>query len=189
MGYGEYMRALLRPLGVYRLQAGNLNYSETEAIGTALDGASGEMDLTEKEGQLATAEQSLSRWARLFTHPPAAEDTEALRRAIAALLLIGEGSFTPEAINATISGCGISCVVEETDTYGTVRVSFPGTAGVPEDFARKKVIIEEIIPCHLAIEYAFLFMTWAICERKGYTWKRVEDEAHSWESFSVAVDV
>lgn len=189
MGYGEYMRALLRPLGVYRLQAGNLNHSETEAIGAALDGVSVELDLSEREGCLATAEQGLSRWAKLFTHPPAAEDTDALRRAVAALLLIGEGSFTLAAINETISGCGVRCVVEESSAYGTVRVRFPETVGEPEDFARKRTIIEEIIPCHLAIDYDLLFMTWAICESRDYTWKKLEEEGQSWKSFSVAVDL
>lgn len=188
MGYGEYMRALLRPLGVYRLAAGNLNHSETEAIGSGLDGVSAALAQTEREGQLATARETLTQWAELFLHPPCAADEEALRRAIAALLLIGEGSFTVEAINGTICGCGVECLVEETEERGTVRVSFPGTAGVPEGFARQKPIIEEIIPCHLAIDYFFRYMTWAICEEKDYTWAQVEEEAHSWESFYLAVD-
>ena len=188
MGYGAYMRQLLQPLGVYRLQEGTLNHSETEAIGGALDRIEGELETAETEGRLATAKAALKEWAKLFTHPPAAEDAEALRKAIAALLLIGEGSFTPETINETICGCGVDCLVEETEHYATVRVSFPGTVGYPENFPLKKTIIEEILPCHLAIDYAFLFMSWAICEGKAYTWNQVEEEAQSWESFALAVN-
>ena len=187
MGYGAYIRQLLRPLGVYHLLEGNLNYSETEAMGAALDTAESMLDKAEREGRLATAEDALTEWAKLFTHPPEAADREALRRAIAALLLIGEGSFTVKTINETLCGCGVDCVVEETGIYGTVRVSFPGTVGFPENFEQKKRIIEEIIPCHLAIDYFFLFMTWALCESKAYTWDQVEEEEHSWDSFMVAV--
>ncbi len=188
MGYGAYMRELLRPMGVYRLEAGNLNYSETEAVGQALDEAERALDTAERDGVLATAEETLQEWARLFRHLPQAEDREALRRALAALLLIGEGSFTRKAINETVSGCGVDCLVEETGIYGTVRVSFLGTAGIPADFEQKKAVIEEILPCHLAIDWFFLFMTWAICESKGYTWEKAENEGHSWESFALAVN-
>ncbi len=188
MGYGAYMRELLRPLGVYRLTEGSFSHSETEAIGGALDGAAEVLAAAEQEGQLATAEEALARWASLFLYPPCAADNAALRRAIAALLLIGEGSFTVDAINETLCGCGVSCTVAETEEKGTVRVSFPGTAGVPEGFAQQKRVIEEIIPCHLLIDYFFRFMTWAICEEKEYTWAGVEEESHSWESFSLAVN-
>ena len=188
MGYGAYMRQLLRPLGIYRLEKGNLNHSETEAVGWVLDEVEKALESTEREGRLATAEETLQEWAKLFLHLPRAQDREQLRRAVAALLLIGEGSFTVKAINETICGCGVDCLVEETETYGTVRVSFLGTVGIPEDFEQKKAIIEEIIPCHLAIDWFFLFMTWAICEGKAYTWSKVEKEGHDWESFVLAVN-
>lgn len=188
MGYGAYMRDLLRPLGVYRLEEGNLNHSETEAVGLALDGVESALDAVEREGILSTAEETLREWAKLFRYLPQSQDSETLRRAIAALLMIGEDGFTVKAINETVCGCGVDCLVEETDVYGTVRVSFLGTVGIPQDFEQKKTIIEEIIPCHLAIDWFFLFMTWSICERKAYTWNRVEEENHSWESFALAVN-
>ncbi len=188
MGYGAYMRDLLRPLGVYRFEKGNLNHSETEAVGLVLDSIAGQLEAAERDGCLATAEGTLQEWAKLFWRLPQAQDSDTLRRAIAALLLIGEGSFTLKAINETLCGCGVDCLVEETDSYGTVRVSFLGTVGIPEDFEQKKAVIEEIIPCHLAIEWFFLFMTWAICESKAYTWSAVETEGHTWDSFALAVN-
>ncbi len=188
MGYGAYMREVLRPLGVYRLEEGNLNHSETEAVGWVLDDVEAALEAVERDGLLVTAVETLQEWAKLFRRLPQAQNSEALRRAIAALLLIGDGSFTLQAINETVCGCGVDCLVEETDVYGTVRVSFLGTVGIPEDFDQKKETIEEIIPCHLAIDWFFLFMTWAICESKEYTWSAVESEGHSWESFALAVN-
>jgi len=37
MGYGDYLRALLRPLGIYSLQPDSLSGSELDALGLGLD--------------------------------------------------------------------------------------------------------------------------------------------------------
>ena len=62
----------------------------------------------ERESLLATAEsEGLDRREVLFAHKPAAVTQEDRREAIAALLRISEDSLTPEAINDTLTGCGI----------------------------------------------------------------------------------
>ena len=115
---------------------------------------------------------------------------EALRReAIAALMRINADSFTLAAINATISGCGIHAAAEETEQKGVIRVRFPDTAGVPDDFPRVRQIILDIIPCHLLTEFFFRYLTWAECEERGFTWESAEKTGHTWESFEKAVSV
>ncbi len=47
---------------------------------------------------------------------------------------IGGDSFTLEAINATISGCGVHAHVEEKEIPGEVAVSFPDIPGIPKGF-------------------------------------------------------
>ena len=51
-------------------------------------------------------------------------------------------------------------VAAETDEQGVVRVTFPQVAGEPEDFARIRDIILEIMPCHLQVDFYFRFLTW-----------------------------
>ncbi len=97
-------------------------------------------------------------------------------------------SFTVEAINATLGGCGIRAVAEETELPGVVKVWFPETAGIPAEFERVEQIILDIIPCHLLTEFYFRFLTWLECETQGYTWAQVESAGHTWESFELAVE-
>ena len=109
-----------------------------------------------------------------------------LYTSIAALERINADSFTLDAINSTLSGCGIKALAEETEKKGTVKVWFPNTVGVPEEFSQVESIILDIIPCHLLVEFYFRYLTWLECEAQGFTWRIVEDEKHhTWESLDV----
>ena len=55
MGYSDYLKNLLKPLGIYDLSAGSLSSSELDALGLGLDHASKQMDYAEREGALSTA--------------------------------------------------------------------------------------------------------------------------------------
>ena len=55
-------------------------------------------------------------------------------------------SFTLDAINSTLSGCGIKALAEETEKKGSVKVWFPNTVGVPDEFSQVESIILDIIP-------------------------------------------
>ena len=186
--YGDYMRRLLLPLDIYDLRSGSLSGSELDAMGLGFDGAAEQMDEVQREGCIATAEgYGLDMWERLFAATPVRRSTELRREAIAALLRIGLGCCTPEAVNDTISGCGIKAKVEETDRFGYVRVLFPDVAGVPEGFEQIRRIILSIIPCHLAVEFFFRYLTWEECHRHGYTWATVENNGWNWKEFQTAV--
>ena len=78
-------------------------------------------------------------------------------------------------------------LAEETEKKGTVKVWFPNTVGVPDEFSQVESIILDIIPCHLLVEFYFRYLTWLECERVGFTWQSVEDTHHTWESFEKAV--
>ena len=60
-------------------------------------------------------------------------------------------------------------------------------AGIPADFEQIQSIILDILPCHLAVEFYFRYLTWAECEAAEYTWSSVEAAGHTWESFQLAV--
>ena len=130
MGYYNYLCELLRPLRVYRLDEGSLSGAELYAAGEGLDAAAEALEKAAREGVLMTAEdEGLSRRERLFSRV-GARTTPALRRlAIASLLRVGGDGFTLEAVNQTISGCGVRAVAAETDEQGVVRVTFPQVAG------------------------------------------------------------
>ena len=98
MSYTDYLKELLRPLGVYDVEA-PFNGGELTAAGEALDGALGALEEGERESSLVTARSwGLEGVAKLLLHRPAAETEEGLSQALAALLRIGDDSFTPGAI-------------------------------------------------------------------------------------------
>ena len=188
LGYEEHLAALLRPLGVYDLRAGTINRGELAAYGRALDGAGEELDLTAREMSLTTAKDfGLERIEALLPYRPVCQTARQRREALAALLRIGGDSFTLDAINDTITGCGIPAVVKETGT-GQVAVSFPGVAGEPDNFEELKKIIEDILPTHLGIEYDFWYLTWMELEANFPSWQSIESLDLSWVGLETFVE-
>lgn len=185
--YEEYLRALLAPLGVYRLDRDSLSGAELYALGKGLDALSERLETAERECVTATAEdEGLRRREALFLRRPASTTLKERRAAIEALFQIDGDSLTPEAINRTISGCGIRARAIETGT-NRVLVEFPDTAGVPQDFEQIEKIIMDILPCHLEVEFRLRYLTWEICHQAGYTWAAVEEAKYNWRSFQLAV--
>lgn len=185
--YEEYLRALLAPLGVYRLDGDSLSGAELYALGKGLDSLSDRLDAVEREGVTATAEdEGLRRREALFLRRPAAATPEERRAAIAALLQIDGDSLTPEAIDRTIRGCGIRAQAIELGT-NQVRVVFPDVVGVPPEFEQIENIVMDILPCHLEVDFCFRFLTWEECEGAGYTWASLEELGYDWNRFQTAI--
>lgn len=187
MGYGTYLKDLLRPLGIYELE-GSVNGAELEAVGAQMDIAAAELDDTQREMLICTAEDfGLERVESLLRWLPAAADLDHRRAALAALLRIGDDSFTLAAINDNLAGCGLNAVVSETGEPGVVEVRFPEVPGIPEGFDQMAAIIEDIIPCHLLIRYVYWFITWALMEARFDTWGDIEAGQYSWEALEKLV--
>lgn len=187
MSYAQYLRELLRPLGIYNLEA-VFNGGELDTQGEVLDKVMAWLDEIQQESSLVTAEDwGLEYVARLFVRRPVATQPRKLAAALAALLRIGGDSFTLAAINDTISGCGVPAVVRERGK-GLVSVSFPGVAGEPPNFQELKKIIEEILPTHLGIEYDFWYLTWIELEANFSNWKSIEDLNLSWTGLETFVE-
>lgn len=188
MGYGEYLRNLLRPLAVYDLSPGSLSGSELDALGAGLDALSDRMDYVEQESALATAEgEGLQRREALFARTPVHYSTDLRRQAIAALLRIGGDCFTLSDINNSISGCGIKAQAQEKDQFGYIRIVFPDVVGIPDGFEQIRDIILDIVPCHLDVEFYFRYLTWAECEAFQYTWAVIHQRQYTWHGFELAV--
>ena len=96
-------------------------------------------------------------------------------------------SFTLEAVNDNLAGCGLNAKVNETDQSGVVEVRFPEVPGVPDGFEQMRKVIEEIIPAHLLIEYVYWYITWIILEGKFSTWAELEAAELTWEGLEKLV--
>ena len=187
MKHADCLRELLRPLGVYNLGA-PFNGGELDVQGEQLDKLMAWLEEIQRETSLVTAEGwGIENIAKLFIRRPVATEPRKLAAALSALLRIGGDSFTLEAINDTILGCGVSAVVKETGRE-QVSVSFPGVAGEPENFPELKKIIEDILPAHLGIDYDFWYLTWRELEENFRNWEEIEGPELSWKQLETYVE-
>ena len=185
MEHERYLLELLRPLGVYDLSASSINRGELSVYGKGLDLGLDRMEAIAREMSLTTARDvGLERVEALLPYRPVSTLVEDRRQALAALLRIGGDSFTPAAINDTLSGCGINARAAEGDQPGYVEVSFPDVAGIPETFEKLRFIIEEILPCHLEITYIFWYNTWGELMEQLPTWGEAEKLGMTWYELS-----
>ena len=181
MGYADYLRDLLRPLGAYDLDSGTFVAAELSAQGAGLDGCGVQLEHLEREMMLLSAEdEGLTAIESLLTRRPVAETVEQRRKALAALMLISGDSFTLGAINKNLAGYGINALASETGIPNQVKIVFPDVAGEPDGYEELKKIIEEILPCHLGIEYVFWFVDWAMIEGKFARWGDLERIGYTW---------
>lgn len=180
MSYESYLKELLRPLGVYRLE-GTANGAELESIGVELDERGAELEETEREMLLTTATaKGMGLLEKLLPHKPLAATEERRRAALAALLRVGGDSFTLSAVNDNLAGCGINAVASEPGRPGRVEIRFPDVPGIPDGFEELQRIIEDILPCHLEITYVYWYVTWAMLEEKFKTWGALEARGLTW---------
>lgn len=183
------MVSLLRPLGVYNLREGTVNRGELTAYGLALDSREAELSDTAREMSLTTAEDfGLERIEDLLPYRPVYETAAQRRAALAALLRIGGDSFTPEAINDTLRGCGLNAWAEEGEKPGYVKVYFPEVAGIPEGFDRLREIIEEILPSHVEVTYVFWYNTWNMVAKRHPTFGDAGAAGLSWYGLAIEND-
>ena len=182
MDYAKELKDLLRPLRIYDLNSG-VGAAELNSIGAELDGIFDLLEQAEENVNPLTADTDrLGQWERLLPFAPASLTTGDRRRAIAALLQIDGSSFTVAGINRTLAGCGIRAAVTETGTPMTVAVSFPKNRGVPEGVDDLKARIEQILPCHLAAEYVFVYCCWQELEALIHTWRALDLRALDWDA-------
>lgn len=174
-------------MGVYRLED-SVNGGELDAMGAALDGCAAYLEEAEREMLLATAEgPGLDAVERLLTRRPVADTAQRRRDSLAALLRIGGDSFTLDAVNDNLAGCGLNAKARETGAPGTVEVYFPEVPGIPAGFEEMRRIIEDILPCHLAVRYVYWYVTWAMMEEKFRAWGALEHSGLDWEEIEKLV--
>lgn len=184
-GYYEYVKQLLEPLRLYDLENG-AGAEELRVIGGQLDGIF--LMLAELCGEMLpiTAEDfGLSLYEKLLPFRPAYLTNADKRRALISLMRIRGGCFTLALLQETVSGCGLKAIIEEGGTPLTVCVSFPENRGVPTGFEKLKSRVEEIVPCHLAVEYIFVYTIWREIMEKLPCWEALESGVDCWGQLEI----
>lgn len=178
--YSGYLKEMLRPLGIYNVDDG-YGAAELEVLGQQMDRLFEELEAAEREAVLMTARGAgLENYEKILPYPPVSPNLEERRSAIAALMRIDGRGFTLEALKDTLRGCGIHADVSETGEPATVRVSFPGVRGIPDEIEELKTRIEMILPCHLQVEYFYVYILWQELEERLNSWQFIEALGLDW---------
>lgn len=188
MGYFDYLKGLLAPTGIYDLEHG-AGAAELEIIGGELDEIFAELEELGREFMPCSAEgYGIELYEGLLPYRPAYITTKDAQTALMALLKIRGGCFTRERLQGTISGCGLAAVVEEGAAALTAVVSFPQNRGIPDGFEKLKARVEEILPCHLGVEYKFIYTCWRELMESFASWRDIEQRALTWREMEIYTD-
>lgn len=185
MAYTEYLKELLLPLGLYDLEEG-VGAQELLVIGGQMDLLFEALEELGREVFPASAEgYGLAFFEEILPYKPASPTLEDERRAILSLLRIRGGSFTLPRLRETLSGCGLTAEIEETGDPLTASVRFPRNRGIPPDFEAVQKRIETIVPCHLQIEYVYIYATWRELAAGLLSWKQLEEKVKNWRELEI----
>lgn len=185
MSYTRELTALLSPLGVYTFREGSFSMAELQALGAALEEARTQLERGLRESLVMTAqEEGLSNREALLRHAPIADSAEQRRAMIAGFWQISGDGFTLDALNRCAAACGAACAIEECGEVNRIRVRFPHIMGIPAAFARMRAILEDILPAHAEIEYAFRWCKWGETEHYGLLWRDLNPMSwHEWRVY------
>lgn len=147
MGYGEYLKGLLRPLWIYQTE-NTINGYELEAYGSQMDVSSNQLDEIAREMDLTTAETwGLEKYRALLPFSLTASSPEELRRGVIALTETRR--CTLPALTQALADCGLSVQLRETGEPLTVEILYEN----PDRLETLKQAAEALLPCQLAVRY------------------------------------
>lgn len=187
MEYYECLKQFLEPLRLYDLENG-VGAEELKVIAMQLDEIFQVFEELGREILPPTAEGfGLILYEKLLPFRPAYLTTKDKRRALIALMRIRGGCFTQKLLQETISGCGLKAVIAEGTLPLTAEVSFPENRGIPDDFEKLKIRVEEIVPCHLSIEYKFIYTVWVEIMEKLPNWGNIHLRVNTWKELETYI--
>lgn len=171
MGYTNYLKNMLHPLGIYNLQNG-YGAAELEALGKALDSAD------EKIGDMlidvALNGEHLKKAEELFPIVNFKENDDERISAVKVLLNVNDSYNDKKSLEKQFEACGVAADIIETDEKFAVELHFENIRGELSD--REEKVCRAIMPAHLILRF--------VCS--GVTWDRIESLYPTWNDFDAA---
>ena len=163
MGYADYLKQMLKPLGVYKL-TGGYSAAELDAVGDALDKVCAVLDAHSKGSCCTdTFGEYLKLFESLFPIVNFAPDEEDRRNNVLTLLAVNDGWSDKASLEAMLKACGVEAEIVETDAKFKVELHFAEIRGEPTD--EEVRVCKAILPSHIAVKF--------ICD--GLIWDRAEE--------------
>ena len=174
MGYADYLKQMLSPLGIYRLESG-YGAAELDAVGDALDKVRAELDIY-LDGSVCTSSSGeyLRLFEALFPIVNFAGTEEERRENILTLLAVNDSWSDKPSLEAMLKACGVEAEIVETDDKFKTELRFTQIRGEPTD--DEKQVCKAIMPAHVTLQF--------VCD--GLIWDRAEELFPTWDDLDSA---
>ena len=125
---------------------------------------------------------SLNFWEKMFGIQSDISTNINDRRSMIKSKLSANGTTTTQMIKKICKDY-VSQDVDIIENFGqcVIIIKFTGFIGVPPNSDSLKAALLELIPCHLALEFKFVFNTWKDIEDINLTWTEAMSLGLTWE--------
>ncbi|UKS30145.1 YmfQ family protein [Paenibacillus sp. HWE-109] len=131
-----------------------------------------------------TATWGLANWERICGLPTDGLKPIEQRRSVIKSKLRGVGTVNAAMIKNVAEAYDNGEVrVTEDNAHYTVSITFISNHGVPANLADIQAALREIVPAHLAINFAFTYMTWSALDAHAFTWGTLSANNYTWAQF------
>lgn len=166
MSFGEYLKRLLRPLGIYKLE-NSLSGAELDAIGSAFDGAEAYINgalngLNPENGELSPMEELL---------PIVNFKADEAERRSAVRVLLTKSASDKASLEEMLDACGLTAEITEGEDPFTATLRFNDIRGELSDTELE--VCRSVMPAHMVLRF--------VCD--GLTWDRAEALFQTWDEF------
>ncbi len=128
-----------------------------------------------------TATWGLTQWERICGIPTDEAKPLHQRRSVIKSKLRGVGTVTVGLVKDVAEAYDNGEVDVTEDPVGyAVTITFVSNHGVPDNLDDIRQALQEIIPAHLAIYFAFTYMTYEALDTYSLTWANVDAKALNW---------
>lgn len=175
----ERIKAVLRPLGVYRLDGGTLVEKELQAEACVLQELEGEMERFGRELFISTAEaEGLALREKLCGGEKTGQTLKNRRRMLLFRGAVTAAGNTRKKVEEALAACGILCSITEfadrlyVNCYGLLDDT------LDQEGAAKAAL--EFLPAHVPCDMDFRNFSWRTIDRSGRTFAQMDQAGLTW---------
>lgn len=146
-----------------------------DAVAPELTLAEDQVDYTARQAFIGTCVEEIERWENELGLPVDTSRPIADRRRSCRAKLIGLDATTPAVLKRMVDEIvvGEDCTITENYSAYYVIVQFVKTWGYPPEETELRRLIEQILPAHLVLDFAYRFNTWQEVKDNLPTWNDV----------------
>ncbi len=181
------MRALLKPIGIYRIRDGSLIDAELTAYYEGLRMAEEAMAELWREGFVQSAQaEGLREWEAIIRSTALESNSLAARRDIVLYTLSRmPGDFNLAGILRGLRSVGLECTLTEEPERFQVRINVLAYTGALRTYEGVLTRVCSILPAHVAVELDMGINTWDMLDEAARSFDAIDGLDYSWDEHEI----